>query len=227
MPKKYDAVILSPIFYVNAAPHIGHLYTAILCDTTNRYLRQLKRQTTFFSIGTDEHGLKVQKSAVANGMDTFEFCTTNSDKFKTLFSKAGVEHDRYIRTTDDDHKLAVRNMWTILQEKGFIHEGEHKGFYSTNEETFMTEKDLTFDEEKGAYITALGEQVEEITERNYKFEFKREVIEDVQKWLPEAVVPAHTGQLMHQMLSEDRNLLSVSRTKERIKWAIDVPGDES
>ena len=99
--------VMSPIFYVNAAPHIGHLYTAILCDASARFER-LKGNDCFFSIGTDEHGLKIQKRATEDGYsDPKEMCDINSSVFKKLFDESRISYDKFIRTTDLEHKTAV------------------------------------------------------------------------------------------------------------------------
>lgn len=98
--------LMSPIFYVNSAPHIGHLYTAILCDASARYER-LKGNNVLFSIGTDEHGLKIQRKASEEGMSPKDMCDKNSAVFRKMFDLCGIKYDRFIRTTDPDHRLAV------------------------------------------------------------------------------------------------------------------------
>jgi methionyl-tRNA synthetase len=86
-------------------------------------------------------------------MDTLEFCSKNSQHFNALFKKASVDYDRFIRTTDEDHKEMVSKMWNILKENGFIKKGHHTGYYSVNEETFVMEKDLEWDEESSVFKT--------------------------------------------------------------------------
>ena len=103
---RYNKCIKSPIFYVNAAPHIGHLYTAVYCDSLARYhrLKANDKQAGFFSIGTDEHGMKIQKRALQEGFtNPLQMCDENSMIFKNLFAKdkANVDYDRFIRTTDE------------------------------------------------------------------------------------------------------------------------------
>ena len=92
---------------MNAAPHIGHMFTAVLCDGANRYHRDLLGQSTFFSIGTDEHGQKVQQKAELANTDTQIFCDDNSSRFKFLFEQSDVGYDRFIRTSEDTHKENV------------------------------------------------------------------------------------------------------------------------
>ena len=153
-------VITSPIFYVNAKPHIGHLYTAVLCDAMKRY-HKLNGDEVLFSTGTDEHGLKIQKKALEAKIPAYDFCTQNATHFLSLFKAASIDYDRFIRTTDDSHKAAVRQYWQLLHKKGHIKEGAHSGFYSVNEESFIAEKDL-IKGEKGELRTEAGESVEVI-----------------------------------------------------------------
>ena len=163
----YDKVVLSPIFYVNSKPHIGHMFTAVVCDAAARYHRHLEGKTTFFSIGTDEHGLKIQKAAQAMKTDELAFCTANSNLFKDLFKACSVDYDSFIRTSDQEHHKAVGKVWNMIKANGSIVSGDHKGYYSVNEETFVPTKDLI--NEAGVYKTELGETVQEVTEMNYKF----------------------------------------------------------
>jgi methionyl-tRNA synthetase len=151
-------VITTPIFYVNANPHIGHLYTAILADAIKHvYLLQGKR--VFLSTGTDEHGLKIQQKAKDNNMDIKTFCNKNSSKFKELFDIAGISYDDYIRT----------KFWSNLENK--IEKGTYSGYYSVSDESFIPEKDLI--QIDNNYVTKLKQPVEYITEDNYKIVFDK------------------------------------------------------
>lgn len=160
-------VITSPIFYVNAKPHIGHLYTAIYCDAMARYHR-LAGDHVFFATGTDEHGLKIQKRALEEGKDPLAFCDHYSDEFKKMFAAADICYDRFVRTTELDHQIAVEEFWKVLMQNKCIEEGKHLGYYSVNEESFIAEKDLVKDSE-GKYRTEAGERVESVEEKNYVF----------------------------------------------------------
>jgi methionyl-tRNA synthetase len=110
-------LITTPIFYVNAQPHIGHLYTAILADAIkeNNIIQGYKR--VYLSTGTDEHGIKIQQKANENKIDTLKFCDKNSMKFKELFDLAGIRYDDYIRTTEDRHKNEVHRFWNKMIDK--------------------------------------------------------------------------------------------------------------
>ena len=110
-------------------------------------------------------------------------CTKNSDKFKKLFSQANVQYDRFVRTSaDQDHKEAVNYVWNRLLEKGYITQGKHTGYYSINEETFVVENDLIWNEKGEFYQTEAGERVQLVDELNYKFDFRPEIMDKIREW---------------------------------------------
>ena len=109
-------IITTPIFYVNAQPHIGHLYTAILADAIKEN-NIIQGNKVYLSTGTDEHGLKVQQKAKENKIDVKLFCDKNSQKFKELFDKANIKYDDYIRTTEDRHIDEVHKFWNKMNSK--------------------------------------------------------------------------------------------------------------
>jgi methionyl-tRNA synthetase len=112
-------IITTPIFYVNANPHIGHLYTAIYADAIKQtFLLQNKK--AILTTGTDEHGLKILQKAKENKMDVKAFCDKNSNKFKELFDLVKIKYDDYIRTTEDRHFNEVHRFWNDLYLKGKI-----------------------------------------------------------------------------------------------------------
>ncbi len=111
----------------------------------------------------------------------YNFCTKNANHFKSLFKKASIDYDRFIRTTDDSHKTAVRHYWELLHKRGHIKEGSHSGFYSVNEESFIAEKDLVKDA-NGNLRTEAGESVELIQEKNYVFEITQEIRQAIKEW---------------------------------------------
>jgi len=171
---------MSPIFYGNAVPHIGHLYTGVLCDAMTRVENQLLGSPTKLSIGTDEHGLKIQKKAGELGVTPMELVTKNSLVFKDLFDRADVRYDRFIRTTDEDHRVAVTHMWNRLAKSAIV-SGTHEGYYSTNDETFYPEKDLI--KKENDFYTQVGEKCEKVTEKNYVFKVDSEARKAVKSWI--------------------------------------------
>jgi methionyl-tRNA synthetase len=181
---KITKFISAPIFYVNSKPHIGHLYTALICDTYKRWY-DLKEQKTMFSIGTDEHGLKVQQAAQLNQMAPIDFCNKISQEFLHLFKTANIKHTDFIRTTEERHKKTVHSIWNKLLENGFIYKGEYAGWYSISDEQFVPAAQTYTQEIDGKVIhfsTETSKPVEWTTELNYKFklaEFKPKLL----KWL--------------------------------------------
>lgn len=222
--------ITTPIFYVNASPHIGHLYSAVIADCLSRY-KQLRGFKTKFSTGTDEHGLKIQQAAEAADEDPLVFCTTVSQRFKHLFDSYNISYTDYIRTTEERHHAAVENIWSALKDKGLIYKGSYEGWYSTPDESFLTASqvgDAVDSSGKNVKISLeSGHKVEWMKEENYMFRlstFKPQLLD----WLkrnPYAVRPERFRQAVVQWLQEDLPDLSVSRQKSRLQWGIPVPGD--
>src|SRR5215813_2910003 len=112
--------ITTPIYYVNARPHIGHAYTTIACDTIARRHRMLG-DDTYFLTGTDEHGQKIERSAAAAGKTPKQFVDEIAGEFRALWDRMGISYDQFIRTTDDVHKQGVQYLFKRLQEKGHIY----------------------------------------------------------------------------------------------------------
>lgn len=133
--------ITTPIYYVNDAPHIGHAYTNISADTLARFYR-LRGYMVFFLTGTDEHGLKIQRSAEERGISPQELADQNAENFKKLWEFLGISYDHFIRTTDEGHKKLVQEVFTKCYEKGDIYLGEYEGWYCVGCEEFKPESEL-------------------------------------------------------------------------------------
>ncbi|XP_028272641.1 methionine--tRNA ligase, mitochondrial isoform X2 [Parambassis ranga] len=222
--------ITTPIFYVNASPHLGHLYSAVIADCLHRYklLQGFKSQ---FATGTDEHGLKIQQAAEAAGKDPLTFCTDVSERFRHLFSSCNISYTDYIRTTQQRHRQAVEHFWSVLWNKGLIYKGSYEGWYSTQDESFLTPLQVSdaLDSSGKEIKVSLesGHKVEWMKEENYMFRlsaFRSQLLD----WLrgnPHAVQPERFQQAVLQLLQEDLPDLSVSRQRNRLQWGIPVPGD--
>ena len=133
--------ITTPIYYVNAEPHIGHTYTTIVADTVARYHRLIGDET-FLLTGTDEHGDKIAEAAEAQGTDPAGFADRVSGIFRSTWEELGISHDRFIRTTDPDHIRAVQHFLGVVHDKGDIDFREYAGLYCVGCERFLTERDL-------------------------------------------------------------------------------------
>ncbi|CAI5437544.1 unnamed protein product [Caenorhabditis angaria] len=219
--------VTAPIFYANAEPHIGHAYTAILCDAAHRWnLLRNPKKSAIFSIGTDEHGSKIFRAAQNAKKDPQEFCDEVSSKFSRLFEKLGISNTHFIRTTNSEHKKAVQKFWETLDNKGLIYKSKYSGYYSIVDECFFPENEV---EQKGEskVVKNTSTIVEWIEEENYMFklsQFRDPVREWINKTAP--IFPRKYENLALDSLemSED---LSISRSKNRLSWGIPVPNDES
>jgi methionyl-tRNA synthetase len=161
MPNPPDKFYLTtPIYYVNARPHIGHAYSTIAADVIARRHRLLG-DDTFFLTGTDEHGQKVQRSAEAAGIPPQQFADEVSTTFRNLWKRMGITNDDYIRTTEPRHKKGVQALWTLLEERGAIYLSSYTGQYCVSEEIFV--------EGPPGTIGPDGKPTETVTEENYFF----------------------------------------------------------
>ena len=225
-------LITTPIFYVNAEPHIGHLYSALLADSLSRWHGICGRRT-LFSTGTDEHGVKVQDAADARGVSRAAFCDEVSASFREAFDAANVGYDTFIRTTEPRHAATVAALWARLQASGHIYLGEHRGWYCKSDEAFLTQmqvEEVVTDGATGA--TAMvsvesGRPVEEMAEPNYKFRLSA-LQPALLAWLdgdPTCVTPPARYNEVRATVAAGLDDLSISRLREKIEWAIEVPGD--
>ncbi|XP_056267105.1 methionine--tRNA ligase, mitochondrial-like [Pseudoliparis swirei] len=222
--------ITTPIFYVNASPHLGHLYSAVTADCVHRY-KLLQGFNSKFTTGTDEHGLKIQQAAEAAGKDPLTFCTDVSERFKHLFNSCNISYTDYIRTSEQRHQQAVKHFWSVLCDKGLIYKGSYEGWYSTQDESFLTalqvENALDSSGKEIKVSLESGHKVEWMKEENYMFRlsaFRSQLLD----WLrgnPRAVQPEPFYHAVLRWLQEDLPDLSVSRQRSRLQWGIPVPGD--
>src|SRR5579871_1896920 len=163
--------LTTPIYYVNARPHIGHAYTTIAADVIARRHRLLG-DDTFFLTGTDEHGQKVERSAAAAGLSPQQFTDQVSASFRALWDRMGITYDDYIRTTDPHHKSAVQKLFQLLRDRDAIYLSTYTGQYSVGEEMFV--------EGPPGTIGPDGRPTETVTEENYFFRlsaYQRQLID--------------------------------------------------
>ena len=214
--------ITTAIDYVNGAPHIGHAYEKILTDVIHRHYTQ-RCNETYFLTGTDEHGIKIQKTSAAQGMTPQELCDMNSQKFKDAWKSLDINYDQLIRTTDENHKKIVQKIFDKLLKKGDIYKHSYKGLYCQGCEAFLSEKDLT---EDGLCPDHL-KKPEEVSEENYFFKltkYKDAIIKHI-KTNPDFIVPSfRANEVINQL--ENIEDISVSRAKSNVSWGIPVLGDD-
>src|SRR6202142_365169 len=160
MPKKF--YITTPIYYVNARPHIGHAYTTLACDTIARRHRLLGDDTWFLT-GTDEHGQKIERAALAAGKTPQQLTDEVSAQFRTLWDRMGLTYDDYIRTTSPRHKQGVQALWKRIQDAGFIYKSHYTGQYCVSDELYVDSVG------PGAPCPEGGRPTEPVQEENYFF----------------------------------------------------------
>ena len=183
--------ITTAIDYVNGEPHIGHAYEKILTDIIFKHFKQ-RRDEYYFLTGTDEHGIKIQKTAHNLGITPKELCDKNSSKFKATWDELGIEYSKFIKTTYPDHKRTVQKIFEKLLSTGDIYKDSYEGLYCTGCESYLSEKDL---DENGC-CPLHGTKPEVIKEENYFFrlsKYKDALIEHI-KNNPKFIVPQFRAQ---------------------------------
>jgi len=215
--------VTTPIYYVNAQPHIGHAYTTIVADALARWHR-LAGYDSYFLTGTDEHGEKIAQAAKANNEDPQTFVDKVSARFKEAWKKLSIEYDDFIRTTEPRHKKVVQEILQKVYDAGDIYYGEYEGFYCVGCERFLTEKELV-----DGKCPDHGTVPEKRLEGNYFFRMEkyREWLKDYIESHPHFIRPEGFRNEVLSMLSEPIGDLSISRPKERVPWGIPIPWDES
>ena len=156
--------ITTPIYYVNGEAHIGHAYTTFIADTVARHSR-LKGNETFFLTGTDEHGQKIEESAKKAGKETQAFADEISKTFKDLWDGFDISYDKFIRTTDVDHKKGVQQAFMKMHDNGDIYKGNYEGHYCISCETFFPETQLI----DGEFCPDCGKPTNIVKEESYFF----------------------------------------------------------
>ena len=214
--------LTTPIYYVNAAPHVGHAYTSIAADVLARFKR-LDGYDVFFLTGTDEHGQKVEKAAADAGLDVQTFTDRISDDFRDMTRRMGVSNDDFIRTTEARHKASTTELWRRLVVADQIYLGHYEGWYAVRDEAFYDEDELTLRPD-GSKIAPSGAPVEWVREPSYFFRLSawQDKLLDFYESHPDFIGPnARRNEVLSFVRGGLRDL-SVSRTSFR--WGIPVPG---
>jgi len=218
MPDSNKYYITTPIYYVNARPHIGHAYSTIVCDILARRNRLLGNDTWFLT-GTDEHGQKIERSAKAAGKSPQLFADEVSAQFRSLWDRMGLSYDDYIRTTEPRHKRGVQKLFAELQKRGFIYKGSYSGQYCVFDELYV-------DTPPGVPCPDCGRPTDTVMEENYFFKlsaFERKLLEHYEA-NPDFIRPESSRKEVISFVKSGLRDLSVSRTS--FNWGIPVPGDQ-
>ena len=215
--------LTTAIDYANGAPHIGHAYEKIQTDVLARHFRQ-RYDDVYFLSGTDEHGIKIQKTAAAQGITPQELCDINTAKFEECWKGLDISYNQFIRTTNKDHEAIVQKIFKKLQDNGDIYKHSYTGLYCSGCESFLNPRDLT---EDGLCPDHL-KKPEEVKEENYFFKlskYKDRIIEQIKK-NPDFIQPEfRANEVINQL--EHIEDISVSRSKDSVSWGIPVLGDDS
>ena len=217
MKKKF--YITTPLYYVNAQPHIGHAYTNIASDCIARYKR-LRGYQVFFLTGTDEHGQKVAQAAREANSEPEDFADRIVSRFVNLWKKLNISYDDFIRTTEKRHCDAVRETLKILFEKKDLYLGKYEGWYCTPCETFFS-----YTQVKDNLCPECQRPMEKISEENYFFKMSK-----YQSWLirhvkshPEFILPLSRRKEVLRFLENPLSDLCISRPKQRLAWGVPLP----
>ena len=224
--------ITTPIYYVNGEPHIGHFYTTLSCDILIRLYQSLNCDVRYLT-GTDEHGQKVQQSAIKQGISPKEFCDIVSNKFKQMIIDFDLiqsqnnfnNGDSFIRTTDKKHVDFVKDVWKRLEQNGWIYKGKYEGWYSVRDECFYTESELV----DGKAPT--GAEVKKQEEECYFFKLSlfQDALYEMYK-NNNIIYPKGSLNEVLSFLDKKENTLNdlcVSRCKTSFDWGVDVPTDKN
>ena len=211
----------TPIYYVNAEPHLGHAYTTIVADVLTRFYK-LAGYETFFLTGTDEHGDKVAQAAQAAGETSLAYADRISGLFRALWPKLNITNNRFIRTTEEAHKKVVQFILQKVYEAGDIYFGEYGGHYCQGCERFLTEKELV-----EGKCPDHGTEPQFIKEKNYFFrmgKYQQWLIDHVQS-NPDFIRPERYRNEVLAFLRDPLEDLCISRPKSRLDWGIPLPFD--
>ncbi|MFM5952158.1 MAG: methionine--tRNA ligase [Micrococcales bacterium] len=222
----------TPIFYVNDAPHIGHAYTEVATDVVTRWHAQ-RGEKAFMLTGTDEHGEKILRTAAANKTSPKEWADKLvHDSWLPLLNTIDIRNSDFIRTTEPRHEKNVQKFLQHLYDTGFIYQGSYEGNYCVGCEEYKTEADLI--EGEGAFagepVCAIhSKPVEKLKETNYFFKLSefQEPLLDLYAQQPDFVAPDSARNEVVSFVRRGLDDLSISRSKEKFDWGIDIPWDNS
>ena len=214
------AYITTPIYYVNDIAHIGHAYTTIIADTLARYSR-MSGLDTYFLTGTDEHGQKIEHSALNRGKTPQAYADEISATFKNLWDDFEISYDKFIRTTDADHKIGVQKAFMKMKEKGDIYKDVYKGHYCISCETFFPKTQLVDDE----YCPECGRATSVVEEESYFFRLS-DYQDKLLAWYndnPDCILPKSKRNEVIRFVEGGLDDLSITRTS--FDWGVKLPAE--
>jgi methionyl-tRNA synthetase len=208
--------ITTPIYYVNARPHIGHTYTTLACDAIARRQRMMGADT-YFLTGTDEHGQKIQRAAEAAGKSPQKFTDEVSAEFRALWDRMGITYDDYIRTTSDRHKHGVQELWKRIRDNGYIYKGSYTGQYCVFDEMYV-------EVGPGEPCPECGRPTETVKEENYFFKLSAFAEPLLELYSQADFIRPETRR--NEVIAFVRSgLRDLSISRSTFSWGIPVPDD--
>ena len=230
MSKQPTFYITTPIYYPSGRLHIGNSYTTVACDILARYKR-LQGYDVFFLTGTDEHGLKIEQKAAAQGKTPQEYVDGMAADIKQLWKKLEITNDKFIRTTDDYHERAIQKIFQRLLDQGDIYLGKYRGWYSVSDEEYFTESQLAevYRDDDGKMIggkAPSGHEVKLVEEDCYFFKMSKYADRLVQYYdeHPEFILPAsRKKEMLNNFIKPGLEDLAITRTS--FNWGVKVPSD--
>ncbi|GAB6188436.1 methionine--tRNA ligase [Marinitoga arctica] len=215
--------VTTPIYYVNAEPHIGSSYTTIVGDIISRYKR-MRGYDVFYLTGTDEHGQKILQAAKAKGINPQELCDELADKFKTLWEELKITNDYFVRTTDEQHMKTVQFFVNRMLENGDIYKGKYEGWYCVPCETYWTKEEIEEKDNK-KICPSCGREVNWVEEENYFFKLSKynDALKEYFEKNPDFVEPEFRKNEMLKILESGLKDLSITRTT--FDWGVPMPND--
>jgi methionyl-tRNA synthetase len=222
MASDHSFYVTTPIYYVNAAPHLGHAYTTIAADVMARHHRQ-RGEDVFFLTGTDEHGEPVADAAKAQGLEPKQLADRNAERFKALAPRLDATNDFFIRTSDPEHGRRVQEVLQRVYDNGYVHEGLYEGWYCPRCADFKVENEI----EEGNRCPIHHIELERHSEQNYFFQLSafQERLEELYETRPDFVAPRVR---YNEALSFIKSgLQDISLSRAQLTWGVPVPWDPS
>jgi methionyl-tRNA synthetase len=211
--------LTTPLYYVNAKPHLGHTYTTIIADCLARYKKMQGFEVCFLT-GTDEHGQNIERAALARGITPRQLADNVAEEYQKLWNRYGIEYDEFIRTTESRHYLGAAEIFRRASQNGTVYRGEYSGWYCIHCNLFAPESDIQ------PNCEVCGRPTERITEESYFFrlsQFQERLLGHYEKH-PNFVMPPSRFNEVVSFVRGGLKDLSISRTS--VKWGIPVPGDD-
>jgi methionyl-tRNA synthetase len=217
-PDKKTFYVTTPIYYVNDVPHIGHAYSTVGADALARFKR-MDGYDVYFLTGTDEHGQKIAKTAKEKGLEPKQLADQVVERFKEAWARLGITHNRFIRTTDEDHRKAAQTFFKKVMDVGYIYKADYEGWYCLPDEKFLLDSEVV-----DGKCPDCGRPVERIKEENYFFSMSK-FQGQLEKYLADHLDFIQPDSRKNELINNfiKQGLADVSISRSSVKWGIPAP----